>query len=52
MSASDWTDLLDGLYYVYAQPVLYGLAFFIALIVLAAILQFAMDTFSSRSKDD
>ena len=52
MTAEQWKDLLDGLYYVYAQSVYYGLAVFMATSILATILLVFMDTISSRNKDD
>lgn len=52
MSAADWFDLLDGFTYVFAQPIYYMLAVFLALMILAPILRFAMDYFSSRNKGD
>jgi hypothetical protein len=51
MSAADWRDLLDGFTYLYAQPIYYALAVFLALMILASILQFAMSYLSSRNKD-
>lgn len=52
MNAEQWKDLLDGLFYVFAQPVYYGLVLFIATSVLATILLTFMDTIPSRNKDD
>jgi hypothetical protein len=51
MNAENWRDLLDGFTYVFAQPVYYALAVFLALMILAPIMRFAMDYFTSRSRD-
>jgi hypothetical protein len=50
MTALEWQDLLEGLFYVFAQPIFYGLAVFLVLSFLAAILQFLMDSFSSPGR--
>jgi hypothetical protein len=52
MSAEDWKDLLDGFAYSFAQPIYYALVFYMVLMILAPILNFAMDYLTSRKKDD
>ena len=52
MSAREWSDLLDGFVFIFAQPIYYALAVFLALLILAPILQFAMVYLSDRNKSD
>jgi hypothetical protein len=53
MSVAEWTDLLDGFTYVFAQPIYDALAVFLALMILAPILRFVMEAFSSsRNRGD
>jgi hypothetical protein len=52
MSTSAWSDFLDAFVFIFAQPIYYSLAIFLALLILAPILQFAQDYLSSRKKDD
>lgn len=52
MSARDWADILDGFVFIFAQPIYYALAVFVALMILAPILQFSMVYLSDRNKSD
>ncbi len=52
MTAREWQDLLDAFVYLLAQPIYYSLAFFLALMVLAPILKFAITFISSRNNKD
>jgi hypothetical protein len=40
MNAEEWHDLLEGLVYVFAQPIMYLLAFMVVISFLAGIFQF------------
>jgi hypothetical protein len=40
MNATEWQDLLEGLFYVFAQPIMYILGVMVAISFLAGIFNF------------